>query len=187
MGEHCIPRSRTSLREPHMPKDRFERGKIIFPAVCIRCEKPAPLRMIRLTLPYRAWWRSNPVIKAPICTGCAISLETQGWTSLLLALGALFATSIYLSKWAMLLLISSQQVFFHSVSDWVFSDWFPQTLAGTVVVLVSTLLGSLRDRFLRRNHLKLKVTDYGNDWIELSSTDDLYFGELARQSQFYSQ
>lgn len=138
-------------------------------------------------LPYRAWWRTNPVIKAPVCTKCAISLGLQSWASLLLMLGAALAATFYLPKWGILLLVYAQLRFVGSASDWVYSGWFVEVLVCSVLLVAMSLFGSLRDRFLRRDHLKLKVTDYGNDWVELSSSDDLYFGDLAKQSQLYSE
>jgi hypothetical protein len=47
-------------------------------------------------------------------------------------------------------------------------------------------LASLRDRFLRRDHLKIKITDYGSDWAEIESDDAAYFAQLSRHSEVYS-
>lgn len=170
-----------------MHKDRFERCRISFPAICTRCGMSGPLRTTQLTLPYRAWWRSNPVIKVPVCTMCAVSLGIEAWASLLLMLGASSAITFYLPRWGILLLIHTQQRIFRSVSDWVYSQLFVEVVVCSVLLMAMSLFGNLRDRFLRRNHMKLRVTDYGNDWVELSSSDDLYFGELAKQSLLYTE
>ena len=170
-----------------MPKVRLEHSRICFPSTCARCGRLNPSRATRLTLPYRAWWRSNPVITAPACTTCAVNLGLQEWTSFLLMLGAAFAATFYLLKWGILVLIYAQQRFFRSASDWVYSGWFVEVVACIVLLSAASLLGSLRDRFLRRDHLKLKITDHGTDWVELSSSDNVYFGELVNQSQLHSE
>jgi hypothetical protein len=137
-------------------------------------------------LPYRAWWRSNPVVKAPVCTHCYISLGIQSWASLALWLGATLGSTFYLPQWILLLLIRAQQSIFHSVSAWVFSRSFAESLVACVLLLASFLFGRFRDQFLRRDHLKIKITDYRNDWIELTSGDNQYFSELAKGSELYS-
>src|ERR1039457_4277316 len=107
-----------------MPKDRFERSRISFPTICARCGRSNPLQTTQLTLPYRAWWRSNPVIKVPVCTRCAINLGIQSWVSLLLMLATSLATTFYLPKLGILLLIHAQQRAFGSAPNWAYSDWF---------------------------------------------------------------
>jgi hypothetical protein len=45
---------------------------------------------------------------------------------------------------------------------------------------------NFRDRFLRRDHLKVVITDYQNDWVEFAVSDTSYFEQLERQSQIFS-
>lgn len=169
-----------------MFKDRYERGRITFPSTCTRCGRAEPQRTTQLVLPYRAWWRSNPIIKAPVCTRCFISLGVQAWASLTLMLGASAACTFYLSQWGMLFLISAQRSIFRSVSTWVYSRPFVEFFVICIVFLAMFFFGHFRDQFLRRDHLKVKITDYRDDWIELSSSDGQYFSELAKSSEPYS-
>jgi len=82
--------------------------------------------------------------------------------------------------------IRAQQSIFHSVSAWVSSRSFAELLVLCILFLSSFLFGHLRDQFLRRDHLKIMITDYRNDWIELASGDSQYFADLAKGSELYS-
>jgi len=86
----------------------------------------------------------------------------------------------------LLLLIRAQQSIFHSVSAWVFSRTFAESLVVCVLLLASFVFGRFRNQFLRRDPLKIKITDYRNDWIELTSDESQYFSELAQGSELYS-
>lgn len=166
--------------------DRFERNGITFPPTCVRCGKSEAQRTTQLMLPYRAWWQSNPVVKAPVCRRCFIRLGIRSWASLALWLGATLGSTFYLPQWILLLLIRAQQSIFHSVSAWVFSRTFAESLVVCVLLLASFVFGRFRNQFLRRDPLKIKITDYRNDWIELTSDESQYFSELAQGSELYS-
>lgn len=165
---------------------RFDRSKLNFPAECARCGCPRATRSTRLILPYQAWWRSNPAIKVPVCTRCFLSLGTQAWVSLILALGISLVAAFYLPKLGIQFLIHTQRALFHSVSVWVDSRWTAEVAVLGSVVLVFLFLASLRQRFLR-GMLSLKVEDYRDDWVELSSDNALYFAKLAKNSQLYQE
>jgi hypothetical protein len=47
------------------------------------------------------------------------------------------------------------------------------------------LFGRFRDLFLRRDHLKARITDYGKNWVEIASSDGLYFSELEKGSEVF--
>ena len=157
-----------------MFKERFERSKIKFPSTCVRCGSSDAPRLRQLILPYQAWWRSNPVVKAPLCTKCSISLSLQSWASLALVIGACFVASTYLSIWVMMLVF---RIYGHPPA-WAESPSIAEILVPVMFLAAFFFFAALRDRFLRRDHLKVKITDYGNDWIELASSDVPYFTEL---------
>lgn len=83
-------------------------------------------------------------------------------------------------------MIRAQLSIFHSVSAWVSSRSFAESLVVCILFLASFFFGNFRDQFLRRDHLKIKITDYRNDWIELASGYSQYFAELAKGSELYS-
>ena len=170
-----------------MFKDRFERNRINFPSICVRCGNSEAPRSVQLKLPYQALWRSNPVVKAPACTKCSISLSLQSWASLALVIGACFVASTYLSIWLMKLVFRICHHFPDSIPAWVCSPSVAEILVPVMFLAAFFFFAAFRDRFLRRDQLKAKITDYGSDWIELSSCDAQYFAELAKLSKAYSE
>jgi len=142
-------------------------------------------------LPYRAWWRSNPFIKSPVCSKCFIilgvqewvSLGVQEWVSLVVMLGAALVSTVYVSTWGILFIIGTQRRLFHTVPEWLVSRSFAEIFVCTVVLGAVWFFGNFRDRFLRRDHLKVVITDYQNDWVEFAVSDTSYFEQLERQSQ----
>jgi hypothetical protein len=169
-----------------MHKARFERSKIDFPSICVRCGIADPMRRFQLVLPYRAWWRSNPAIKSPVCSKCFIILGVQEWVSLVLMLGAALVSTFYVSTWGFLFIIGTQRRLFHTVPEWLVSRSFAEIFVCTVVLGAVWFFGNFRDRFLRRDHLKVVITDYQNDWVEFAVSDTSYFEQLERQSQIFS-
>ena len=169
-----------------MHKARFERSKINFPSICVRCGIADPMRRFQLVLPYRAWWRSNPAIKSPVCSKCFIILGVQEWVSLVLMLGAALVSTFYVSTWGFLFIIGTQRRLFHTVPEWLVSRSFAEIFVCTVVLGAVWFFGNFRDRFLRRDHLKVVITDYQNDWVEFAVSDRWYFEQLERQSQIFS-
>jgi hypothetical protein len=169
-----------------MHKARLERSKINFPSICVRCGVADPMRRFQLVLPYRAWWRSNPAIKSPVCSKCFIILGVQEWVSLVLMLGAALVSTFYVSTWGILFIIGTQRRLFHTVPEWLVSRSFAEIFVCTVVLGAVWLFGNFRDRFLRRDHLKVVITDYQNDWVEFAVSDKSYFEQLERQSQIFS-
>lgn len=167
-------------------KERFERSRIAFPSTCVRCGNSEAPRLRQLIIPYQKWWRSNPVVKAPVCTTCSISLSLQSWASLALVIGACFLASTYLSIWVIMLVFGIYKHYSHSVPAWADSPSVAEILVLVVFLAAFFFFAALRDRFLRRDHLRVKVTDYGNDWIELSSSDIQYFAELTKLSEAFS-
>jgi hypothetical protein len=165
---------------------RFEQSKISFPPICVRCGIANPSRTFQLALPYRAWWRSNPVVKSPVCTRCFLILGVEGWASLLLMLGAELAATYFVSTLGIVLIADIQRKFLHAVSQWLVSGWFVEMLFFTILVGAVWFFGIFRDRYLRRDHLKVSITDYQNDWVELSANDASYFEQLEHLSPIYS-
>lgn len=170
-----------------MHKERFERNRINFPLFCVRCGVANPLRRFQLVLPYRAWWRSNPAVKSPVCTKCFIILGVEEWASLLLMLGAALASAYFLSTWSIVFVIGMQRKLFDTVPGWRVSRRFAEIFVWAIVLEAVWLFGHFRDRFLRRNHLKVTITDYQNDWVELAVSDTPYFEQLENQSEIYSE
>ena len=169
-----------------MYKERFDRYSLVFSLTCVRCGVENPTRQVQLVLPYRAWWRANPVIKSPACTRCFVVLRAEDWITLILMLAASLATTRYLSPWLLVLVIRTHRSLFNAVPDWVASQWFVTAVVCTVLISASWLFGHYRDRFLRRQHLKVRITDYSNDWVEMESDDHSYSADLARHSQTFS-
>ncbi len=169
-----------------MHKERFERYGLAFPTTSVRCGVENTTRQVQLVLPYRAWWRANPVIKSPVCTRCFVVLWAEDWITLILMLAASLATTRYLSPWLVALMIRTYRSLLKAVPDWFASQWFATAVVCTVLISASWLFGHFRDRFLRRQHLKVRITDYSNDWVEIESDDDMYFVDLARHSQAFS-
>lgn len=91
------------------------------------------------------------------------------------------------SIWMMKLLIRASHHFPNLVPAWVYTPSFAEVLVPVVFLLAFFFFARFRDRFLRRDHLKVRIADYGNDWIELSSSDAQYFAELAKLSEVYSE
>jgi len=106
---------------------------------------------------------------------------------LLLMLGAALASTFFLSTWSIVFLIGMQRKLFHTVPGWLKSRGFVEISVSAIVLGAVWLFGHFRDRFLRRNHLKVAITDYQNDWVELETGDTRYFEQLERQSEIYSE
>jgi hypothetical protein len=169
-----------------MSKERFERSEISFPSVCVRCGSSDASRHTQLPLPYRALWRSNPVIKAPVCMRCFLVLGLQEWISLALTLGVSLWISAYLPRYFLVNIIQIDQRRPGLVPAWLTSDWFIEGLVLVVFLGTFYFVAHWRDRFLRRDHLKIKIADYRTDWIELESDDASYFTEFTKHSQVFS-
>lgn len=173
-------------RQELMHKERFERYSPVFPARCVRCGVENPTRQFQLVLPYRAWWRANPVIKSPTCTKCFLVLRSEDWLTLILMLAASLATTRYLSPCLVVLIIRADRRLFKTVPHWLVSQGFSTALVCTVLISASWLFGSYRDRVLRRQRLKITLTDYSTDWVEIESNDDSYFSDLAAHWRAFS-
>jgi len=169
-----------------MHKERFERSRINFPPICVRCGAANPMRRFQLVLPYRAWWRSNPAIKAPVCTKCFIVLGVEGWASLVLMLGTALASTYFASTWGIVFLIGMSRRLFHSVPEWLVSRGFAEIFVCAIVVGAVWFFGNFRDRVLRRDHLKVAITDYQNDWVEFAVSDTSYSEQLENHSEIFS-
>jgi len=164
---------------------RVERTWLKFPQICIRCGSDCPSRKTQLILPYRAWWRSNPVIKAPVCTKCSLVLGLQSWASAILILGASFLSTFYVSQWALILIVRGSGSLFGAVPPWLLSRSTAEVIVCTVLCVASVIFGHYRDRFLRRDHLKGKITDYRDNWVEIASDDISYLSAIEEKSEVF--
>lgn len=169
-----------------MHKERFERNGLIFTSTCVRCGVANQTQQVQLVLPYRAWWRANPVIKSPACTRCLVILSAEDWITLVFMLAASLATTRYLPPRLVVLMMRIHRSLYMPVPAWLVSQWFAIGVVFTVLISASWLFGHYRDSFLRRQHLKVRIIDYTNDWVEIESDDDSYFADLARRSQTFS-
>ena len=168
-----------------MHKERFELSRINFPPICVRCGAANPNLRFQLVLPYRALWRSNPAVKSPVCTKCFITLGVEQWASFVLMLGTALASTFFISTWGMEFIIGMQRRLFHSVPEWLVSRGFTEIFVCVIALAAVQFFGRFRDRFLRRDHLKVAITNYQNDWIELAVSDTSYFEQLKKQSEIY--
>ncbi len=105
---------------------------------------------------------------------------------MVLMLGAVLASTLYVSKCGIVFIIWTQRRLFHTVPEWLVSYWFVEIFVCIVVLSAGWFFGNFRDRFLRRNHLKVAITDYQNDWVEFTVSDTSYFEELENQSEIFS-
>src|SRR5258708_9267164 len=163
-------------------RERFDLIGLKFPIACVRCGVPSPNRQVQLILPYRAWWRSNPVVKAPACTNCYVLLKFQEWITLVLMYGVSIACAFCLPQWSIRLIIQVRGKAFNPET----LGRFAEAIVSVVLLGAIFLFGHYRVQFLRRDHLKVKIANYGDDWLEIVSNDRWYFGELVRDSTIFS-
>jgi hypothetical protein len=169
-----------------MESVRLDRSKLTFPPECARCGRSQASRLTRLVLPYQAWWRSNPAVLVPVCLKCSVTLAVESWSLLILELGFSLGAAFFLPRWGINLFADVERALFQSVSSWVVSSWTAEIAVLGVVLLLFFPLESFRRRFLRAQ-LRLKITDYRNDWVEISSSDDHYLRELTKDSKPYQE
>lgn len=113
-------------------------------------------------------------------------LGVEGWASLVLMVGVELAFTYFVSTRGIVLIADIERKFFHTVSLWLASGWFVEALVSTVLLGAAWFFGIFRDRFLRRDHLKVSITDYQNNWVELCANDASYFEQLEHLSPLYS-
>lgn len=106
---------------------------------------------------------------------------------MVLMLGTALASTYFISIWGIVFVIGVQRRLFQTVPGWLVSRWFAEIFVWTIVLGAFWLFGYIRVRLLRRDHLKVAITDYQNDWIELAISDTSYFEHLEKQSEIYSQ
>ncbi len=101
-------------------------------------------------------------------------------------LGAALASTYFISKWGIVFLIGISRRLFHTVPEWLVSRGFAEIFVCAIVVGAAWFFGNFRDRFLRRDHLKVSITDYQNDWVEFVVSDTSYSEQLEKHSEIFS-
>ena len=163
-------------------KERFQLSRLDFPSSCARCGAENAPRKTRLILPYRAWWRSNPIVKSPVCTRCFLALWLEEQVSSILVLGAAIAGKLYLSPWIALRVVALLVKLFPTMPNWL----TVHAIVNASLFAYLLLFGHIRDCFLRRGRLKVEITDYRNHWAEIECDDAAYYLELSKHSEVYS-
>jgi hypothetical protein len=96
--------------------------------------------------------------------------------------GVSFACAFYLPQWSIRLIIQVRGKAFNPET----AGWFAEAIVLIVLLGAIFFFGHHRDQFLRRDHLKVKIANYGDDWLEIVGNDGSYFGELVRDSTIFS-
>jgi hypothetical protein len=101
-------------------------------------------------------------------------------------LGTALASTYLISTWGIVLIIGMQRRLFHTVPQWLVSRGFAEIFVCAIVLGAVWFFGNFRDRFLRRDHLKVAITDYQNEWVEFAVSDATYFEQLENHSSIFS-
>jgi hypothetical protein len=100
--------------------------------------------------------------------------------------GTALASTYFVSTWSIEFLIWMSRRLFHTVPERLMSRGFAEIFVCAIVVGAVWFFGDFRDRFLRRDHLKVAITDYQNDWVEFAISDTSYFEQLENHSEIFS-
>jgi hypothetical protein len=159
---------------------RFNRGSINFPNACARCGIHDPARKVTLSLPYQAWFRSNPKLDARVCWKCLVALRVADWALLIFSSAiAFFALRVSLPRIG--LAIAHRYPNFTRTSG--FSSAI-EILAYALFIVVWYFLLDLGKRYMTPpQRLKIWITDYQEEWISLAASDPIYFAELQAISK----
>jgi hypothetical protein len=117
---------------------------------------------------------------------CLIALWSEEKTSSILVVAGAWAGVFYLSPWIASWVVLPLINLLHDPPEWATPRMISEVIVYSTFIALFFALASLRDRFLRRDHLKIKITDYGSDWAEIESDDAAYFAQLSRHSEVYS-
>ena len=96
------------------------------------------------------------------------------------------ACTFYISTTGIVLIVKAHRSLFHRVPEWLLSRGFAELLVLTALLGTVSLFGRFRDHYLRRDHLKVAIKNYGNEWVELAVSEPTYFGELEKQSHIWT-
>jgi hypothetical protein len=164
-------------------KARFYWTALSFPTDCARCGSGEAPRRTLLLLPHQAWFGPTPQLKVPVCRMCFLWLAGVEWISLLVLLAVSLAGLTYLSRWFVVGLIFAHHRFFHVSAPWMSSEWFATCVVMILFVCLFFPLADLRRKFLRAtSELKIEVVAFHGDWVEIGSSDPIYFEEMVRVS-----